>query len=102
MIHVVATIQTAAGQREAFLAAFRQLVPLVQAEKGCLEYGPTIDLPTSIAAQPPARNDAVVVVEKWENVADLEAHLVAPHVQRFRENVKQLVQGTEILVLQPA
>lgn len=101
MIHVIATIQTAAGQREAFLAAFGQLVPLVLAEAGCLEYGPATDLPTSIAAQPPVRNDAVVVIEKWESLAALEAHLVAPHVQRFRDNVKQLVLGTEILVLKP-
>ena len=46
MIHVIATIETAPGRREAFLAAFQELVPDVRAEKGCLEYGPAVDLAT--------------------------------------------------------
>jgi quinol monooxygenase YgiN len=101
MIHVIATIHTAAGRRDAFFAAFREIVPAVRAEAGCLEYGAAIDLETPIGNQPPIRGDVVTVVEKWESVAALEDHLAAPHVRRYREKVKEMVVGVEIRVLQP-
>ena len=54
MIHVIATIEIAPGMRDDFLAAFAELVPDVRAEQGCIEYGPAIDLATSIGDQPAA------------------------------------------------
>jgi quinol monooxygenase YgiN len=99
MIHVIATIATAPGRRSEFLTAFRELVPLVRAEKGCLEYGPTIDLdtPPSQAVRP----EVVTVVEKWADTIALQDHLAAPHMMRFRESVKDIVTGVEIRVLEP-
>jgi quinol monooxygenase YgiN len=102
MVHVIATIQTTPGQKHAFLAAFRQLVPLVHQEAGCIEYGPAIDLETSLAVQSPVRDDVVTVIEKWASVDALEDHLAAPHMQKYREQVKALVRGVEIRVLEPA
>jgi quinol monooxygenase YgiN len=102
MICVIATIEVAAGRRDDFLAAFRQLVPKVKAETGCLEYGPMIDLPTSIAGQPPARGDVVTVVEKWESIETLEAHLMAPHMLQFRKTTEGMRAGIALRVLQPA
>jgi quinol monooxygenase YgiN len=102
MIHVIATIGTLPGRRDEFLAAFRQLVPTVRAEAGCLEYGPTVDLAAPISGQPPIRNDVVTVVEKWESVDALQAHLATAHMLAYREKVKGLVSGVEIRVLQPA
>jgi quinol monooxygenase YgiN len=101
MIHVIATIQTVAGRRDAFLAAFRELVPLVRAETGCLEYGPTLDVDAGIGGQPAVRGDVVTVVEKWESVAALRDHLAAPHMLEYREKVKDIVAGVEIRVLEP-
>src|SRR5205823_7557603 len=68
VIHVIATIQVNLGTREAFLKEFLRLTPLVRAETGCLEYGATIDQPTTSAIQELAGEDAVVVVEKWASV----------------------------------
>ncbi len=68
MIHVIATIDLHAGRRDEFLAEFHKLVPLVRAEAGCLDYGPTIDLPTGLSAQVPTRDLVVTVVEKWESL----------------------------------
>ena len=79
MIHVVATLKIDPAQREAFLAEFAALTPLVLAEDGCLEYGATVDEPTPIEVQELAGEDAVVVIEKWESVPALEAHLAARH-----------------------
>lgn len=102
MIHVVATIAIAPGRRADFLREFTALVPQVRAEAGCLEYGPTVDMPTNIPAQPAARPDVVVVLEKWADIEALEAHLVAPHMLAYRARVKELVQGVELRVLSPA
>ena len=102
MIHVIATIQTAPGRRDAFLAAFQGLVPLVRAENGCVEYGPAVDVDAGIGDQPAARGDVVTVIEKWESVAALQDHLAASHMQRYREQVKDIVAGVEIRVFEPA
>ncbi len=41
-------------------------------------------------------------MEKWENLAALKAHSVAPHMQAYRVNVKDYVRGVNLLVLDPA
>ena len=102
MIFVLATIELAEGRRDDFLAAFQQVVPLVRAEEGCLEYGPAVDAVTDIEKQAPLRDNTVVVVEKWESLEALNAHLVAPHMGSYREQVKDLVTGMNLQVLQPA
>jgi quinol monooxygenase YgiN len=102
MIQVIATIELHAGRRDAFLEIFHRLVPQVRAERGCLEYGPMIDLATTIGAQMPVRANVVVVAEKWESIAALEAHLQAPHMAEYRKTVKDLVVKVTLQVLQPA
>lgn len=102
MIIVIATIEVADGQREAFLAEFRQIIAPVRAEDGCLEYGPHVDLETTIPAQGDPRPNVVTVVEKWDDVEALEAHLVAPHMLEYRGKVKHLVQSVSLQVLQSA
>ncbi len=102
MLHVIATIEVAEGRRAAFLAEFRQVVPLVRTEDGCLEYGAAIDVPTAIAAQAPVRDDVVVVVEKWATLDALRAHLAAPHMAEYRQRVAGLVRAVSLQILQPA
>ena len=80
----------------------RELVPKVQAEDGCVEYGPTVDVETNIEAQMPVRPHVLTVVEKWESVAALERHLIAPHMVEFRESAKQLVENLSLQVVEPA
>lgn len=101
MIHVLATIHVGPGKRDAFLAEFHELVPTVLAEDGCVEYGPAIDAVTELDAQVTDEN-TVTVIEKWESLEALQAHLAAPHMVAFRETVKELVTGTELKILQPA
>jgi quinol monooxygenase YgiN len=102
MIHVIATVELATGTRDKFLAEFRKLIPDVRAEAGCIEYGPTIDAETDIAIQHRVGPDRVVVIEKWETVAALKAHGVAPHMQAYRARVKDYVKAMELRVLSPA
>lgn len=101
MIHVIATIEIVPGKRNEFLAAFHQLMPSVHAEHGCVEYGPTVDAVAEMAAHPP-RPDVVVVVEKWESLPALKAHLSASHMAEFRRSNGRLIHAIAIQVLEPA
>lgn len=102
MIYVIATAELVEGRRNEFLKAFRANVPHVMSEDGCIEYCPTIDLSTEIAAQGAVRKDVVTVVEKWRDLAALQAHLVAPHMLQYREKVKDMVSGVTLHILEPA
>jgi quinol monooxygenase YgiN len=43
MIHVIAIITAKPGKRDEILKNFKANVPAVHAEKGCIEYGATVD-----------------------------------------------------------
>lgn len=102
MIFVIAEIELAEGKQAEFLEAFHQLVPLVLEEEGCIEYGPAIDEETDIPVQVINGSQIVTVMEKWESVDALKAHLSAPHMLTYREQVADLVKGTVLKVLKPA
>lgn len=100
MIHVIATINLKPNTRTAFLKALTANVPAVLAEKGCHGYTPTVDYDSGLAAQSPLRADTVVIVEAWENMDCLNAHLVAPHMGPYREKVKDMVASTALQILE--
>ena len=102
MIQVIATISTAPGRRTDALKLFSALIPEVRAEAGCIEYGTAVDLEGVVDNQPTARPDVLTVVEKWKDPAALRAHLVAPHMIRFRESAQGIITAVEIRVLSPA
>jgi quinol monooxygenase YgiN len=102
MIHVVATITAKPGKRDALLAEFHRIVPLVRAEKGCIEYGPTVDIASGMSVQGPLRQDVAVIIEKWESLDALKAHTAAPHMAEYRERVKDLVESVTLQILTPA
>jgi len=102
MIFVIATIEVFEGKRDEFLAEFHKLVPLVHAEQGCVEYGPTVDMETSMEIVIGPRTNVTTIVEKWESLEDLERHLIAPHMIAYRESVKDIVNGMTLQILEPA
>lgn len=102
MIHVLAAISTAPGKRDQLLAAFKELAPKVHAEEGCIEYRTAVDVATPLGAQVALRDNVVVVIEKWESILDLEAHLAAPHMEEFRKSMSDVITDISLQVLQPA
>ena len=102
MIHVLATIQVQPGKRGAFLNEFHQVMPEVHQEQGCIEYGPVIDADSGIEAQAKLGEERIVIIEKWESLDALKAHLSAPHMLAYREKVKDFVAGTTLNILEPA
>jgi quinol monooxygenase YgiN len=102
MIHVIAIIEVVDGHRMAFLEEFHRVMPMVQAEEGCLEYGPAVDVESGIPVQSPVRANVVTIIEKWASLTALKAHLQAPHMLDYRLRVKPFVAGVKLQVLEPA
>lgn len=102
MIHVLATVESADGKRSEFLAELARVAPSVRAEKGCMEYGPAIDIPSGIPIQAPVRENTVVIIEKWSDLDALKAHLAAPHMKAYRKAVQGIVKGMTVQILEPA
>ena len=87
--------------REQILGHFRANVPAVKAEKGCIEYGATVDADGMGSFQTKFGPDTFVVVEKWESPEALRSHMAAPHMLEYRGRVKELVVRVQLQVLQP-
>jgi quinol monooxygenase YgiN len=101
MIHVIASIYLKSNQLSEFLDILKSNVPNVIDEAGCIEYVPTIEVPTGLAAQ--ACNDNVVtIIEKWNTLEDLKKHLSSPHMLVYREKVKDLVETVSLKILREA
>jgi len=101
MINVIATIVVKEGQVLKFIEIFKQNVPDVLKEQGCIAYAPTIDVPTGLPPQELNEN-AVTIIEQWASLEDLKAHLSAPHMLAYREKVKDLVKSMSVKVLKEA
>lgn len=101
MVIVLASITVKAGARDEFISAFKDNLPAVHAEDGCIEYFPAIDMDSGIPVQE-SSDTMVTICEKWESLAHLQAHLTAPHMLSYRERVKDLVENMSLKVLTPA
>jgi quinol monooxygenase YgiN len=101
MVHVLAIITAKPGKRDEILAAFRANVPAVHAEDGCIEYGATIDTEGVGSLQTPYGADTFVAIEKWENLAALKAHAIAPHMAAYGAKTNDLIASRVIHVLSP-
>jgi len=102
VIHVIAIITAKPGKREAILEAFRENVPAVRAEDGCIEYAPAIDAEGMGGFQTKFGADTFVAVEKWRDPAALKAHAASPHMAAYAAKVKDLIASRVIHVLAPA
>ena len=101
MINVIASIHIKEGRLSEFIEIFKTNIPKVLEEKGCVEYVPTIDIPTGLPLQK-LNNNIVTIIEKWGSLEDLQTHLRAPHMLAYKEKVKNLVDKVSLKVLTEA
>lgn len=103
MLTVLAEIRTRPGahHRQAVIDSFTIVVPLVLKEAGCHGYQPLVDNAAHVAFQTTAP-DSIFMVEQWETVAHLEAHLQTAHMQEHSERVKNDVLEVHIRILEDA
>jgi quinol monooxygenase YgiN len=76
-------------------------MPAVFKEEGCIEYIPTVDVPTGLPPQLLNEN-VVTVIEKWRSVDHLMAHLSSPHMLDYKEKTSDIVESMDIKVLKEA
>ncbi|MBW2251884.1 MAG: antibiotic biosynthesis monooxygenase [Deltaproteobacteria bacterium] len=98
MINVIASIHIKDGRLAEFIEIFKSNIPNVLEEKGCIEYIPNIDFSTGLPPQE-LNNNVVTIIEKWDSLEDLQAHLSAPHMLAYKEKVKDLVDKVSFKVL---
>lgn len=101
-VHIVAVITAKPGMRDKLLEAFKNNVPAVLAEDGCIEYQPTIDTDDGGPAQTIYGENTFVVIEKWESMGALKAHAVSPHMKSYAEKAKDMISDRVIHILSPA
>jgi quinol monooxygenase YgiN len=101
MVHVIAEVRVKPGNVDEFMKIFKENVPLVRAEKGCIQYVPTVDVNADLPPQIMDEN-VVTIVEAWESLDNLHAHLASPHMLAYREKVSGVVENVTIRVLREA
>jgi quinol monooxygenase YgiN len=99
MITVIASITVRQQRMDEFIAIFNANVPAVRAEAGCIEYYPAIDIDTGVGRQSLDHN-LITIVEKWRDVEAWKDHLATPHLRAYHQQVKDLVEGVTLKVLQ--
>lgn len=101
MITVLASINVKEGGLAEFLEIFKENVPNVCAEEGCISYEPMIDIDSKLPPQVLNEN-IVTIVEQWESLDALKKHLAAPHMLKYKDRVKNIVENVTLKVLQNA
>ena len=101
MIHIIVTVQVKEGKASEYINLFKTIVPLVKAEKGCIEYFPAIDFPTELPPQDINEN-VVTIIERWESLDHLMAHMATRHMVEHMEKEKEFVEKASIKILQEA
>jgi quinol monooxygenase YgiN len=101
MISVIASIRIKADRLSQFIEIVKANVPEVRKEKGCIEYTPAVDIDSGLPVQKFDKS-VVTIVEKWDSVDALRAHLKTPHMLAYREKVKDIVEELSIKVLKEA
>jgi quinol monooxygenase YgiN len=101
MIHVIASITIKDGRLSEFLDIFKSNIPNVIKESGCMEYVPTIDVPSGLPGQTGNEN-VVTIIEKWNTLEDLKKHMSSPHMLAYREKVKDHVEHVSLKILKKA
>jgi len=89
LLTVIAYMRAAAGKREELRAALEALIEPTGQEKGFVNY----DLHQSLEDP-----DRFFFYENWESGEDLDAHLAAPHLQKFAAMIPDLLDESGLSV----
>lgn len=101
MIHLVVTSVVKEGSFPEFLRLARELAGKVRRESGCVGYEFTVDVQSSIPVQEPVQANRVTLIEQWESLDALRAHLETPHMREAGPRMSTLRESVSIRVTRP-
>ena len=101
MLIVIADIQVFPGDqhRENVLNAFKKITPAVLQEPGCHGYELLMDHESDVDYQTKIP-DSITMLEQWQSLEHLNAHLQTPHMQAYQQQVKDDVLDVKIRIMQ--
>ena len=99
MINVIASIKIKESHMSEFIEIFKANRANVLLEAGCIEYVPTLDFATGFPVQE-LNSNVITIIEKWETLESLQAHLIAPHMLEYKEKVRDIVESVSLKVLE--
>jgi quinol monooxygenase YgiN len=85
-----------------YIAKTRAVVPAVRAENGCRMYTLLEDAETSWEKPMRFGERTLWMIEKWDSIDALKAHLEAPHMKAFGPTVRGMRASGTFHVLQEA
>jgi quinol monooxygenase YgiN len=100
MLHILVTMLIKEGRMKDFLSLCEELRPLVLQEKGCLTYEYTREVPSPLGIQEPLETNRITLIERWESMDALKAHLEAKHMKEIGPRMKDLRSSVTARVLE--
>lgn len=95
-MHVLVTMTIKEGRMEEFLRICEELRPHVLREKGCQAYDYTREIPSPLGAQEPIDANRIILIERWESMEALRAHLETPHMKQAGPRMKDLRASVQV------
>lgn len=83
-----------------FLALGEELRPLVLMEKGCQAYEYTREIASPLGIQEPVEANRITLIERWESLDALKAHLETLHMKEAGLKMKDLRSSVVAKVLE--
>lgn len=101
MLTIIAEIKIKPGSEhlQHVINSFKEIIPRVLEEDGCLGYELLIDHESHASYQARLKN-TVVMLEKWASIKHLDAHLATVHMRKHHFKVKNNVLGIDIRILE--
>ena len=90
MIHILVTMMVKEGCMKEFLTLGEKLRREVLKEKGCHAYDYTREISSPLGIQEPVDPNRITLVERWESLEALKAHMDAPHMKEFGPKMSDL------------
>ncbi|MBJ8451945.1 antibiotic biosynthesis monooxygenase [Acinetobacter bereziniae] len=85
--------------KQQIIQAFRKITPTVLLEQGCHGYQLLVDANVDVNYQTQDA-DLIIMLEKWESIEHLNAHLQTKHMQAYQLEVKDHVAEVKIRILE--
>ena len=101
MLTIVAEIRAYPNglHKDKIIQAFKKITPTVLQEQGCYGYQLLVDAHVDVSYQS-KDSDLIVMLEKWESIEHLNAHLQTAHMQAYQLEVKEHVADVKIRILE--